>query len=409
MTDPAAQRGVLAAAIIASSMAYIDGSIIGIALPVLQGDLDASFGAAQWTISAYALATGGLLLVGGGAGDRFGRRSVFIAGLGLFASASILCALAPTIGALIAARALQGVGAALMIPQSLALITDVYDSGARGRAIGLWAGASAAMTAFGPPLGGVLIETAGWPAMFWINPPLCALAAWLALRHAPNRRAEKASGPLDWPGAACAILGCGGLAGALTLAGEQLAIDGLVIGLFALGVAGFFAFWRVERGAPAPLAPPVVFQDRAFVGLNLVTALIYGAFTAALFLMPFDLLVRRELSPWEVGLTLTPLGLIIGALSRPAGAWADRAGPRPPLIFGCAVAALGMAGLALDAPSYWLGAVLPLAVLASGIAFVAAPLSTAVMAAAPADAAGIASGDNNTASRIAGHAAVVIV
>ena len=400
---------VLAATILASAMAFIDGSIVTIALPVLQADLGATFGSIQWVVNAYALLLGGLLLVGGAAGDRFGRRRTFIIGLVVFAVASLACAAAPSVQSLIVARSIQGIGAALLVPQSLAIIAASFPRDVRGRAIGIWAGASAITTALGPPLGGVLIDWIGWRSTFWINLPLSAGALWLAATHVPESRDQAANGPLDWQGGVLAIVGFGALTGGLTLLAEAGEVMTVPLVLLGIGVVGLVVLLRTERAAANPLVPLALFASRSFTGANLMTLLLYGALSAVLFLLPFDLIERRGLSPIQVGLTLLPFGLIIGIVSRFAGAWADRIGPRWPLVLGSVLVAVAAAGLALGTDSFWTGVLTPVLVMSLGMAVVVAPLTTAVMNSAPDAQSGAASGVNNAASRLAGLFAVAIV
>ncbi len=400
---------VLAATVLASAMAFIDSTVVMIALPTLQEDLGASFPALQWVLNAYSLLLGSLILIGGGAGDRFGRRRVFLAGIALFALASWACALASSAPMLIAARALQGIGAALLVPQSLAIIAAAFPRERRGRAIGLWAGASAIATALGPPLGGLLIDALDWRAVFWINLPLSAAAIALALRWVPESRGSSPVGPLDWPGGALAVLAFGSLSYGLTLLSQgsgptPVAIAALTVG--ALGLAGFLSR---ERRAANPVMPLGLFRSRAFAAANAMTLFLYGAFMGMLFLLPFELIGRHGLSATEVGLTLLPIGLLIGTLSRPAGAWADRTGPRPFLIAGSLLVALAALGLALPPIGFWPGIVGPVLLLALGMALVVAPLTTAVMNGVADGHAGAASGVNNAASRLAGLFAVAIL
>lgn len=400
---------VLAATILASAMAFIDGSIITIALPVLQAELGASFASLQWVVNAYALLLGGLILVGGAAGDRFGRRRIFMIGLVLFAVASIACAAAPSVRFLIGARSIQGIGAALLVPQSLAIIAAAFPRDVRGRAIGIWAGASAITTAMGPPLGGVLIDWIGWRSVFWVNLPLSAGALWLAANHVPESKNEAADGPLDWLGGALGIVGFGALTGGLTLLAEPDSGKTAPFALLGIGIVSLIALLRTEKSAANPLVPLSLFASRDFTGANLMTLLLYGALSAVLFLLPFDLIERRGLSASQVGLTLLPFGLIIGIVSRFAGAWADRAGPRWPLALGAALVAVAAAGLAIGGETFWAGVLTPVLAMSVGMGIVVAPLTTAVMNSAPEARSGTASGVNNAASRLAGLFAIAVV
>lgn len=403
----AARPWVLAATILASAMAFIDGSVVTIALPVLQRELGAGLAALQWVVNGYTLLLAALILVGGAAGDRFGRRRVFLIGTLVFAGASAACALAPGVGALIAARMLQGLGAALMVPQSLAIISAAFPPEIRGRAIGTWAGAASLTTALGPAVGGFLIDSLGWRAAFWLNLPLAAAVGLLARAHVPESRAP-AAGPLDLGG------------GALAVAASALATLGLTaLGrpgggwtaatLVAAGAVTAAGFVRVERTAPAPLMPLSLFASRAFAGANLLTLFLYGALAAILFLLPFELIGRRGLSASGTGLVLLPVGLLIGLGARPAGALADRLGVRGFLVAGSVLVALAAAWLAPALPGLAAGVVAPLVLFAAGMTLVVAPLTTAVMNAAPDALAGAASGVNNAASRLAGLLAIALV
>lgn len=400
---------VLATTILASAMAFIDGSVVTIALPALQSDLGAGFTALQWVVNAYALLMGGLILIGGGAGDRFGRKRIFVVGIAVFALASIACALAPTVTALIAARAAQGIGAALLVPQSLAIIASSFPKDVRGRAIGIWAGASAITTAMGPPLGGFLIDALDWRAVFWINIPLSVIAVWLAVRYVPESRDRSASGPLDWPGGLLAVLAFGALTVALTLLPDSSGLTTPIAVLLALGIVGLAVFVRTEARAANPLVPLALFRSRAFSAANVMTLFLYGALSGILFLLPFDLIERRGLSATEVGATLLPIGVIIGVVSRLAGGIADRQGPRFPLVLGSLLVTAAALGFAAQHDDFRLGVLVPVVVLATGMALVVAPLTTAVMNAASDERAGAASGVNNAASRLAGLFAVAVL
>jgi len=400
---------VLAATILASAMGFIDGSIITIALPSIQDDFGASFATLQWVVHGYALMLGSLILIGGGAGDKFGRRRIFMIGIGVFAVSSILCAAAPDAVTLIGARILQGIGAALMIPQSLAIIATSFPKDVRGRAIGIWAGASAITTALGPPLGGFLIDAFDWRAVFWINLPLSVAVIWLTMRHVPESRNEFATGAMDWLGGILAVIGFGALTLSLTTASETVSLSAGVMIWLGLGLVGILAFIAVERNVRQPLMPLSLFSNRAFAGANLMTLLLYGSFSAVLFLLPFDLIERRGYSASEVGMLLLPIGLIIGVTSRFAGQWADRTGPRFFLMAGSLIVAFAALIFALNISSLWLGVVAPVVIMSLGMAAVVAPLTTAVMNAAPDEQSGAASGINNAASRLAGLFSVAIV
>ena len=332
---------------------------------------------------------------------------MFLAGTGIFAVASAACALAPAAASLIAARAVQGVGAAMMVPQSLAIISAAFPPEIRGRAIGTWAGAASIATALGPAVGGLMIDSLGWRAAFWINLPLAVAVVALTRAHVPDSRAPVA-GKLDWEGGVLAVAA----SALLTLGLGALAGPGgggwRAVGLIAAGVVAAAAFVRVEQRAEAPLVPMRLFAVRAFAGANLMTLFLYGALSGAMFLLPFELIGRRGLSPAAVGLLMLPMGLVIGLLARPAGALADRLGVRGFLVAGSLIVALACVWLAMAPAGLIAGVVLPVVTLAGGMALVVAPLTTAVMNAAPDALAGAASGVNNAASRLAGLFAVAL-
>lgn len=410
--DPAAARTrtlVLAATILASALAFIDGSVVNIAVPVLQAELGASFRETQWILNAYALTLGSLVLVTGGLGDRIGRRKVFITGIVIFAVSSLVCALAPNAVTLIAARAVQGIGAGLLIPQSLAIISATFPRSVRGKAIGTWAAASSITTSLGPPLGGLLVDYLSWRAAFWVNLPLAAIAVWLAWTAMPESREPGAKGRLDIVGAVLAMASFGAVTFGITAftegvpaeAGPYVAIGGGLVGLV------LFVLW--ERRAANPVVPMSLFRSRVFTGANIMTVFLYGCLAAILFLIPFDLIVGRDLSAAQAGLVVMPVGIIIGLFSRRVGAWADRVGPRPFLMVGPVLVAAGCALSALKLDDFWIGAVGPMLLIAAGMALVVSPLTTAVMNAAPEGKSGAASSVNNAASRIAGLMAVAIL
>jgi EmrB/QacA subfamily drug resistance transporter len=400
------RRLVLAATVLASAMAFIDGTIVTIALPVIQRELSASFQDLQWVVNGYTLMLGALLLVAGALGDRVGRKRIFVAGIAVFGVASLFCALAPNVQILIAARALQGIGAALLVPQSLAIIAASFPRDVRGRAIGVWAAASAITTALGPPFGGLLIDLFTWRAAFFVNLPLAAVALWLTFAYVPESRDETASGPIDWLGAGLAVASLGALTYGLTVLSEETASAAVIAASFAIGVVGLVIFWRVERRAANPMLPAVLFRSRPFLVTNLLTLFLYGALAGVLFLLPFDLIARRGMAASAVGTALLPFGLIIGLLSRPAGAFADRYGARNFLVIGSAMVAIATGWLALNIENFWAGVFAPITLMALGMAAVVSPLTTTVMNAAPDERSGAASGINNAASRLAGLIAV---
>src|SRR6266568_1038318 len=350
-TSPQRRRMVLAACVLASSMAFIDGSALTVALPNLRAGFGADLASVQWVVNGYVLTLASITLVGGALADVYGKARMLAMGSLLFGLASALCALAPSVGWLIATRVLQGVGAALLTPASLALIGAVYPKDERNRAVGVWAAASALTTAGGPVLGGWLVETFGWQSVFWINPPLAVVVVGLLVAFAPADRRELRQ--FDAIGAAILAAALGALAWALSQinAGQQTpaqttpavppAVPGVTIALLGgLRVAGqdLYAYW--ERISPHPMTPPRLLNNRTFVGLNVATLLIYSGLAIMFFLLPFVLVDRRGLTATQAGLAFLPFTLGLGLLSRPLGALADSIGARPMLIAGAAGASL---------------------------------------------------------------------
>jgi EmrB/QacA subfamily drug resistance transporter len=405
--SPTSRTLVLAATIVGSAMAFVDGSVVNIAVPAIQKDLAASIVALQWVANAYLLMLGALILVGGGLGDRLGRRRIFLIGIVAFTAASVLCALAPTVEILIVARAVQGVGAALLVPQSLAIIAATFPKDVRGKAIGTWAAASAVTTALGPPIGGFLIDTLSWRAAFWINLPLAAITLWLTWRFVPESKDESAKGSIDWLGAGVAVAAFGALTYGLSALSEGGAAV-LNVALIGIGIAGVAVYFLIEGRAANPITPPSLFRSRVFTSVNIATIFIYGALAGVFFLVPFDLLSRRGLTAAEAGLVFLPVGLIIGFLSRYVGSLADDRGPRTFLTVGPLVFGVGCLVFALNIPDLWIGVVAPVVLVAVGMAILVSPLTTAVMNAVPDTKSGAASGISNAASRLAGAFAIAV-
>lgn len=391
-------RWVLPATILGSSISFIDSSVVNVALPAMQRSLGAGLGTMQWVVNGYMLALASLILLGGSAGDRFGRRRVFIIGLVGFAGASLACGLAPSAAWLIAARLLQGAAAALLTPASLAIIGAAYGGEARGPAIGTWAAAGALTTALGPPLGGWLVDMIGWRSIFFINLPIAAVALLLALKLPKDARTLSGES-LDRLGALLAIMALGSLSYGLIALGEHAWVGGSV----ALGAAVPLAllFLRWEARAEAPMMPPSLFRNSDFSGANALTLLLYAALGGALFLLPFLLIQVHGYSAMAAGAAFLPFSAIMGLGSHSAGGLIKRFGSRPPLVVGPALTAAGFAILAMSGhdANYWSGSFPGLAVVAIGMTIAIAPLTTTVFNAAPEDKSGTASGINNAAAR----------
>ena len=403
------RRAVLAATVLGSSLAFIDGAVVNVALPALQTAFGASAAVVQWVMNAYLLLLGALVLLGGAAADRYGRRRVFVVGIALFALASLACALAPTASFLIAARGVQGFAAALMTPASLALLGSCFAENERARAFGIWAGAGALTTAFGPVLGGWLVDTVGWRAIFLINLPVAAVALGIALRAVPESRDESAQA-LDWLGALAAAASLGTLTFGLTLAPAR-GWTPLTWSCIAAGVLLFVAFLLFEQRSRAPMMSLALFRSRAFSVLNAMTFLLYFAMSGALFLLPFELIRVERYSATAAGAALIPFALVMGLFASSAGKLASHVGNRLQLAVGPIVAGAGIGWLGLTqlGGSYWATRLPPLLVLAIGMALTVGPLTAAVMDAVEARHTGLASGINNAVARVAALLAVAVV
>jgi EmrB/QacA subfamily drug resistance transporter len=404
-------RWTLVCCILASSLSFVDGSVLNVALPAIRASYKAGAQDVQWVVNAYLLPLSALLLLGGALGDHFGRRRLLLIGTSLFAAASLTCALAPGLPLLLAARAAQGIGAALLLPNSLALLNAAYSGEKRGRAVGIWAAAGAAAAAVAPLIGGWLVGSVGWPAIFYINLPLALGAILLALRFVTESR-EAGAGRTDYPGALLATAGLGGLTYGLTLWSahrrtEPVSVAAVVFGFVLLG--GFLLAER-RRGERA-MMPLQLFGNRCFSGLNLLTFLLYGAFGAAMLLIPYVLISSGGYSPVQAGLALLPLPVLMTAASPTMGSFAARLGPRLPLTIGPLVVALGLllSWLVGADVSYWRGVFPAIFVMALGMTIAVAPLTASVLGSVEEQHVAMASGFNSAVARTGGLIATALL
>ncbi|MEU9235649.1 MFS transporter [Streptomyces subrutilus] len=398
-------RWILLTTVLGSGMAMLDSTVVNVALPRIGQDLDADLAVLQWTVNAYLLTLAGLILVGGALGDRFGRRRIFVLGVVWFAVGSLLCGIAPNAGVLVAARALQGVGGALLTPGSLALIQGSIRAGDRGRAVGLWSGLGGVGAAVGPFLGGWLVDGPGWRWVFLLNVPLAALCVPVALRHVPESRDPQAHGRFDVAGA---LLGAASLALITYALIEARTAGAPVIAAAVGGVLLAGAFVYVERRRADPMVPPEIFASRQFTAVNLVTLCVYAAFGGFFFLVVLQLQVVSGYSALAAGAALLPTTVLMLLLSARSGEIGERIGPRVPLTLGplmCAAGTMLMLRVGPDA-SYAADVLPAMLVMGAGMVTLVAPLTATVLASVDAGRAGLASGINNAAARAAGLLAV---
>ncbi len=392
-------RWVLSAAVLGSGMAMLDGTVVNIALRNVGNDLGASIPQLQWVVNAYLLTLASLILVGGSLGDHLGRKRVFMVGVAWFAVASAVCGIAQTPGQLIVARLLQGAGAALLTPGSLAMIQGSFRPADRGRVIGQWAGLGGIAAAIGPLLGGWIVGNASWRWIFLINVPVAVAVLLVAARHVPESRDPEAARSFDVLGAVLGVLGLGGATYALIENGS--APTAYVVSAAVVGVVGLVLFVAYERRHHDALVPIHLFASRTFSVANVLTLLVYGALGSMLFFLVLQLQVVTGWSPLEAGLATIPLTLVMLLLSSRSGALAARIGPRLPLSVGpllCAVGTLMLRGIDEDT-DYFTGVLPGMLVFACGLVLLVAPLTSSVLAAAPDRYAGIASGINNAIAR----------
>ena len=403
-------RTTLAATIVGSGMVFLDSTVVNVALPAIERDLDTDLAGLQWVVTGYLLTLGALLLLGGALGDLRGRRRVFLAGLAVFTTSSILCAAAPTLPVLIAARVLQGVGGAMLVPQSLAIVTAAFRKEDRGAAIGAWSGLSGLSTAIGPFIGGFLVDAVSWRWAFLLNVPLAAVT-WVLAKSVPETRDADAPPHLDVPGALTVTVGLAGLVYALIVGPERGFGSVPVVVAGVVGVALLVAFVEIERRSPAPMVPLALFRSRRFTGANLTTFTVYAALGSGFFFVSLQLQTVLGYSALESGAAGLPVTVLLATLSTRMGRLAQRIGPRLPMTVGPIIAAAGFLLLSkVDAGSgYWTGVFPGMVVFGLGLAITVAPLVGAVLMSVEERYTGTASGINNAVSRVAQLLAIALL
>ncbi len=403
-------RWVILAAILGSGIAFLDSTVVNVALPHIGDDLGGGLSGLQWTLDGYLLTLSALLLLGGALGDEYGRKRMFIIGLVWFTAASVLCGIAPSIGALIAARALQGVGGALLVPGSLALITASFRSQDHGSAIGAWSGLTGVATSIGPFLGGWLVDAVSWRLVFLINVPLAAAALWVTVRHVPESHDPHAGKRPDFAGAATATIGLAGVVFAL-IQGPADGWSPLVIAAGIVGAAALVAFPFIELRVRSPLVPLGIFKSRQFSGANGTTFVVYAALGVALFLVVVEMQTVLGYSALQAGAATLPITVLMLFLSPRAGRLAQRIGPRIPMTVGPLIVAVGLVLLAGISPgtTYFTGILPGLFVFGLGLSLTVAPLTAAVMGSVEENHVGVGSGVNNAVARVAGLLSVAVL